>query len=367
MKKVRRYDIDWIRVLVFDILILFHVGMFFNTWDWHIKNNELVDWLRYPMGFTSQWRIPILFVVSGMGTRFALSYRTGGQYIKERFIRLYIPLLVGMLVIVPPQVYAERVVLGDFSGTYWAFLPHIFDGIYPSGNFSWHHLWFLPYLLFMSIAATPIFLQLRKENNWLIKKLRQSLFQSPFSLYLFVIPLIIVELSLGSLFPITHAFYNDFYALAFYFLLFISGFVLITIGESFWQTVDKIKSFALGIGLIGAVMILWSPNYYGNNFLLPIFKVINMWSWVLVIFGYSAKYLNKESQILKYRNEAVYPFYILHQTITILVGFWLMNSSIPILLKFTIMAMATFGGSWLLYEFLIKRVRFLRPLFGLRN
>jgi len=80
----RRHDIDWIRVLAFDVLILYHIGMFFNTWDSQVKNNITVDWLTYPMLFSSLWRLPLLFVVSGMGTRFALSYRTGGQYIRER-------------------------------------------------------------------------------------------------------------------------------------------------------------------------------------------------------------------------------------------------------------------------------------------
>ena len=161
----RRYDIDWVRVLVFDLLILYHVGMFFVPWGWHIKNIELVAWVQYPMLFLNQWRLPILFVVSGMGTRFALSNKTGGQYMAERFKRLFVPLVVGMLLIVPPQVYVERLASGDTTLGYVQYYPQTFTtGIYPQGNLSWHHLWFLPYLLLMSIIAAPLFLRLRKPE-----------------------------------------------------------------------------------------------------------------------------------------------------------------------------------------------------------
>mgnify|MGYP001475444277 CR=1 FL=1 len=367
MKKTRRYDIDWIRVLVFDILILFHVGMFFNTWDWHIKNDNLVNWLQYPMAFTSQWRIPILFVVSGMGTRFALSYRSGNQYIKERFERLFIPLVVGMLIIVAPQVYFERVADGDFTGSFFAFYPHYFDGIYPVGNFSWHHLWFLPYLFVFSILATPLFLALRKDSNAFMSWFSNCLSYSPWGLYVFVIPLILIELTLGNSFPITRSFWGDWYALLYYFVLFISGFLMIRSGEPFWKSVLQLRWPAFSVGTVTFCLIIWGmadENYLPT--VGDIVKTINMWSWIVAIFGFSAQYLNKKSTILKYRNEAVYPFYIVHQTIIITSGFYLMDVPLPIFPKFAIMTVATFGGSWLFFE-VVKRVRILRPLFGLKT
>ena len=183
MKKERRYDIDWIRVIAFDFLIIYHVGMFFVPWEYHIKNNEIVDWLRWPMMFVNQWRLPILFVVSGMGTYFALKNKTGANYIKERFTRLFIPLIFGILIIVSPQIYVERLAQGKISGSFIQFYPQFFQGIYPEGNFSWNHLWFLPYLLLMSLVATPLFLNLRKEGNNFLKSLNN--FVKKFSFYSF--------------------------------------------------------------------------------------------------------------------------------------------------------------------------------------
>ncbi|MCB1173374.1 MAG: acyltransferase [Leptospiraceae bacterium] len=157
----RRHDIDWVRLIAFDLLILYHVGMFFVAGKgWHIKNNELSEALLYPMDFINQWRLPILFVISGMGTRFALSQRTGWEFLKKRFQRLVIPLLFGMVVIVAPQVYIERIVQGHAYHSFIDFYPHYFDGIYQKngggGNFSWHHLWFLPYLFFIFPGCSAV-------------------------------------------------------------------------------------------------------------------------------------------------------------------------------------------------------------------
>lgn len=366
MKKERRYDIDWIRVIVFDILIIYHVGMFFVPWGWHIKNNEIVDWMRWPMLFVNQWRIPILFVVSGMGTRFALSHRSGSEYVKERFIRLFIPLVVGILLIVAPQVYIERLYQGKVLGSYIDFYPHFFDGIYPEGNFSWHHLWFLPYLYLMSLIATPLFLNLRKDKNTFINSLNNLLKKSPFYLFLFSIPLFITELFLEPLFPITHALVGDWYAMIFYFLLFIIGYLLIALRKSLWIALDKIKYYTFFLGIFSFPMLVWMWYNVDSSIFIPILKVVNVWSWILTVFAFSAKYLNRESNLIKYRNQAVYPFYILHQTIIIIIGYWLIDNPMHYMYKFVILIAGTYGFSWLIYEFIIKRIKMIRPLFGLK-
>ena len=117
-KRIRRYDLDWLRVIVFALLIFYHVGMFFVPWGWHIKNERIYNDLIWPMLFLNQWRLPILFTISGMGTYYALSKRNLRQFSWERGWRLGVPLLFGMLLIVPPQIYIERLVDGDFTGTY---------------------------------------------------------------------------------------------------------------------------------------------------------------------------------------------------------------------------------------------------------
>src|SRR6056297_268269 len=98
---MRRYDLDWLRVLVFGLLIFYHAGMFFVPWEWHLKNNQLSDGLQWPMLFVNQWRLPILFIISGMGTAFAFRKRSRGQFIIERSKRLLVPLIAGIILVVP--------------------------------------------------------------------------------------------------------------------------------------------------------------------------------------------------------------------------------------------------------------------------
>jgi hypothetical protein len=319
------------------------------------------------MHFIRQWRLPILFVVSGMGTRFALMHKTGIKYVKERFIRLFIPLLTGVFIIVPPQVYIERLIQGTVIGSFVDYYPQTFDGIYPNGNFSWNHLWFLPYLLFMSLAALPLFMKLRRPDNRIIVSINNLIKKYPLSLYLFVIPLFIVEILLESRYPITMGFYGDWYAISYYFIFFITGFVLVSLGKSFWIALDKIKFVSLFLGIICFPISIWMGYGLGNTFFVSLLKIVSVWSWIITIFAFSSKYLNKESAVLKYRNEAVYPFYILHQTIIFFLGYWLMDNSMHYLWKMLIMIIGTYGFTWLVYEIIIKRIGLLRVLFGLKN
>ncbi len=367
---IRRYDLDWLRVIVFTLLIFYHVGMFFVPWGWHVKNNEIYDWLRWPMMFLNQWRLPILFVISGMGTYYALGKRSMGKFMWERFLRLGIPLIVGMILIVPPQVYFERLVQGTFSGSYWKYFTTIaFDGVYPEGNLSWHHLWFLPYLLVFSWILAPLFVYLRKYNTRFIGWV-QRLIQKSWGIYAFVIPLYFVESLVEPFFPVTHALVDDWFNFIFSIILFFYGFILIATGDVFWQALTKVKSKAIILGIIGfasqAFIWLFLEDGYVVHFTEAFLKVVNIWSWILVLFAYASEYLNKPSKGLAYSNRAVYPFYILHQTVTVAIAYYLMDLSWGLFPKALVLVVGTFGISWLIYDLIILRIPILHPLFGLK-
>ncbi|MEM8928078.1 MAG: acyltransferase family protein [Bacteroidota bacterium] len=371
--KIRRYDLDWLRVLVFALLIFYHVGMFFVPWGWHIKNNVIYEWLRWPMLFLNQWRLPILFVISGMGTYYALSKRDFGQFSWERFTRLGIPLLVGMLLIVPPQIYIERLVNGQFSGNYLQYYQNLAfrNGSYPDGEISWHHLWFLPYLFIFSLILAPLFVRLKKKPSKLVDWIKRQL-QNPFGIYLFTIPLFLLEAFMEPFFEITHALIDDWFNFCSSMTLFFYGFLLITTGDVFWKGLEKIKGKALIIGLVSFSLLVFRwifieeddlPQHLAEAFL----KVVNLWSWILVLFGYAAQYLNNPSKGLAYANRAVYPFYILHQTLIILIAYFMIDLEWNFLTKATILVLGTFGCSWLIYHFIILPVPPLHPLFGLKK
>lgn len=374
MEKIRRYDLDWLRVIVFGLLIFYHVGMFFVPWGWHIKNNVIYDNLRWPMSFVNQWRLPILFVISGMGTAYALSFRSGGQFIWERIKRLFIPLVFGMLVIVPPQMYLQRLDRGEFVGSYWDFLsgPSFTTGVYPAGNITWNHLWFLPYLLVFSMILTPVFLYLRNNPTaGILTRWRNRLNKHPFSIYLLVIPLYLLEAFMEPFFDIKHNLVDDWFNFTNSLTFFFFGYLLISVKEEFWKAIAQIwrRSAIIGsVCFVGqAVIWLFFEDGVVIHFTEAMLKVVNIWSWIIVLFGLAAKYLNKPSKALAYSNRAVYPFYILHQSVTVVLGFMIMDMDWGLWIKFPILVIGTFGISWLIYEFLIRRISIIQPLFGVKR
>lgn len=140
--------------------------------------------------------MPLFMLIAGSSAYFALRKRGLIEFAKERISRIFVPLILGILLIVPPQVYVERVYRDQFIGSYWAFYPHFFEGIYPQGNFSWHHLWFLAYLLVYSMLAMPLFNFLHNQKGRPIYEKFVVLLQKPLGLLLFAIPLALFHVAL---------------------------------------------------------------------------------------------------------------------------------------------------------------------------
>lgn len=369
---MRRYDIDSLRVIAFGLLIFYHVGMFFVPWWFHIKNPITYEGLTYPMLFLNQWRLPLLFVISGMGTYYALTRRSGFQFTKERIKRLFVPLIVGMVFIIPPQVYFERLDKGQFAGSYFFdYWPQVaLNGVYPEGNISWHHLWFILYLFIFSIVLVPLFLYLQKHPDaWIIRKIKTISLKYA-GLYIFTVPLFLWQILLAPYYPQTNGLINDWYNLINYGTLFFFGYILISLKDTFWTSVTQNRQKYLVSGIISfpLLMCLWYVigDFAGKEYITALVRVFNSWSWILTLFAYSAIYLNKPSKILSYANEAVYPFFILHQTVMMALCYYLKDIDMDFFPKFSILSIGTFGISWIIYEFGIRRYSLIRPLFGMK-
>jgi glucan biosynthesis protein C len=366
----RRYDVDWLRVIAFAILIFYHVGMFFNHWEWHIKNNELSSTIEWPMRFSSQWRMSLLFMISGAGVYFALLNRKPKAFLNERFIRLFIPLLFGMFVIVPPQIFFERLTQGE-TYSYLEFYKTVFQfQPYPKGSFSWHHLWYLVYIFVYSLLSLPLLLFLRRREN--LTRKWAKLLAKP--LWLIVIPVIwhvLGSIFLSQQFPTTHNLIKDWNEHFHDFTLFVTGFIFCT-QAAFWETLKRFRRLSLGIWLMLTsilYVVYWIPDINMNDWQWLIYdtiKTTNAWCILLSFFGYAYVYLQFSNRFLQYANEAVYPFYILHQTVIIFLAYPLIHSSLSITLKFTYLSITTFLVCWALYHFLIKRFNSLRLVFGLK-
>ena len=360
-------------------IFLFHCARFFNYEDWHVKNNQLDLGLSVFISFLVLWIMPLFFLLSGEGSYFALGFRTSGQYITERFKRLVVPLFFDMFVIIVPlQVYIERVSHSQFVGSFIEFYPHYFDGFYAfGGNFAWMglHLWFLEFLFIFSLLSLPLFLYLRKEAVQRRISRVDVFFKKPGAIFLLVIPLIIMEL-LVDLQPEgigTRGFAG--WSLVLYLLFFIYGY-LIASDLSFKEAIERHRRIALVMGLVTSILLITTRYYFdvlSHKFpshslayiLEAVLRPSGSWFLLVAILGFGSKYLSFNNRVLKYANEAVLPFYILHQTVIVTIGFYIMNWSAGVMVKYLIISTSSFAIIVSLYE-VIRRINWLRFLFGMR-
>ncbi|QHT67439.1 acyltransferase [Rhodocytophaga rosea] len=370
IKSTRRYDLDWLRVLAFGLLIFYHTGMFFVSWGWHIKNNEISELMEYPMRFLSQWRMPLLFFISGAGVFFALGSRSTSSFAGDRVKRILLPLIFGMFVIVPPQIYYERLTQGN-TYSYIEFYKSVFEfQPYPQGSFSWHHLWYLAYIFTYSLVCLPLFIYLRSEKGKIVMGKIASFLSEKGSIYLLIIPLFIAEALLRPHWPTEQNLIKDWANFTFSILIFIYGFIICS-QEKIREAIENQRMFSL-LSAIVLTTVLYV--FYWNNWPDPspagmvlyyLLKVANIWCWLMAILGYARKYLTFNNSLLTYTTEAVYPFYILHQTVIICIAYYLIDWQASIAMKFFVISVAMFLVCWLLFE-CIRRINFLRPFFGLK-
>lgn len=358
----RKYDLDWIRVLATLAVFIYHCFMFFNVWPWHVKNNEIDPiYITAVALVMSSWLMPIFFAISGMNTFYALRKRTGNQFLRERLVRLGIPLTFGVFVLTPPQVYMERISHGQFTGSFLSWFPEYFDGVYldigGSGNFAFVglHLWYLLLLLVFSIILLPLLL---KGNRFINTKLEAL------HLLLLSIPLMI----LASFVDIVRLGGWD---LVYYLSIFLYGYYLLT-NASFRTVVVRLFPVTITLSIITSILVLCGyflnfPEAGGiSSVLYSSVRALNSWTWLLAIFAFGDKYLSKPNVLLNYGSRASMPFYVLHQPVIVFIGFYLADMNGSILVKLGILLITAFAIIMFLYHFVISRISILRVLFGMK-
>lgn len=369
----RRYDIDWIRILAVLLLIYGHTACIFGYPTWQINDTQRSAGMTQFMFFTSLWHMPLLFLLSGMGTAFALGFRTAQQYVKERVYRLLIPLIFGMLVLVPLQVYYDRLNKLSFQGSYLKFYPVYFEQAYSHKDVDWHHLWFLGYLFIFSVLALPLFLYLKQEAGQRFTTRLACLCQRSGAIFLFAIPLAITEVTLRAKWPGSHNPLHDWANFICFLAFFIYGYFLVS-DVRFESTINKHGTISLILAIaLTSIIFIWganSPNpaydYSPGYILYQIIHSLNSWFWIVAILSLGKKYLNVKTKVLRYANEAVLPFYIVHQTAIILIGFYVVKWNTSIMVKFLIISTTSLLMTIALYDLLIKRTKVTRFLFGMK-
>lgn len=364
----RQYYIDWLRILLILSVFLFHVGMIFNTWGWHVKNDlQYGGIFQRIMAFLHVWRMPLLFLISGAGTYFALGKRTLAQYLGERFKRLFIPFLVGVFTLVPVQVYIEK---ATSYSSLLDFYPHMFEGIYPAGNFSWHHLWFIVYLFVIALLISPFLGMLRSARFAGFIRGIEGFLTKPFALNILIVPLILSQVLLRPYFELnTNDLIHDWASMAIYIIFFLTGFALLP-HKNIIEAIRKQRLLFLAETVILSIVMFWLPSRVGSekmgDLIWDVSSVYIALTCGITALGFAKRHLNFDSKFRKLANEAIFPFYLLHQPVIVVVGYNVVGLSIPVLLKVGIIAFSSFAITAFLYWSLIRRLNFLRLIFGMK-
>ena len=372
----RLHFIDALRVVAILLMFFYHTAMIFVAeWDWHIKNSELSNVLMEINYWLALFRMPLLFLVSGYISCVLLAKFRWTGFIKLRFERLIIPTLIWTFLLVAPQIYFERRLQGqEFSYLEFYATFSQFDW-WPAGNFHWLHLWFIPYLFVYNLASIPVYRMLQsvevgQDNHTKVARLG--------NIFLYVLIAILPYTFLSTRYPATYDLIHD-YARHAFFLFFILAGLLMARFPQIVTTIERSRGLFLQLAFAGLMIInivrwngwepklLWSdwleqPMTYGFIGLLN----LNSWLWVLALLGYGKRYLNKGSSLLSYCNKAVYPFYILHQTVIVVIGYYVVQTPDDAALKFLFLLLACFMVTGSLYHLYIRPFKFMRAAFGIK-
>lgn len=363
----RQYDIDWLRILLILSVFLFHVGMIFNTWGWHVKNDVQLPGLRYLMAFLHYWRLPLLFLVSGVGTWLALGKRTSGQYIKERFKRLFIPFLAGLFILVPVQVYIEKI--AEYSSLF-DFYTHLFEGTYPEGNMSWHHLWFILYLFLIALIISPFLGWIRSDSFIQFRERMLGLFSRPMAMNLIILPLLVSQLILRRYFAEeTHGLFDDWAYFTYAMIFFLAGLLLVS-NNRLRDALKGQRLYFLIQTILTTAFMFSTPHLFKTDAVIDkawdISAIFVAWSCSMTAIGYTRRYLTRDSKFRKMANEAIYPFYLLHQPVIVVVGYYVVQWDISILMKALTVIVLSLLIVISFYWFAIRQLNFLRVIFGMK-
>ena len=384
----RRHDIDALRVFAFALLILYHTTMVYVAdWGYHIKSEHTAEWLQWPMIFMNRWRMSLLFLISGIAIALAAPEGRPWRFASTRTWRLMLPLVFGMFVVVPIQPYCEGVTNGHVAPGFFRFLAsywHVHR--WPRDSFTgaehgitWNHLWYLPYLwayTLVLVALMPVL-----AGSW--AKRVVAWFSRCNAVILLGVPSLVIlfyNLYLLPRFPATDAFFGDWYQHAKYGTVFLAGYLLGR-SDTFWVRVlvDRKRNTGMALASIALYFLpgiagpllpsdAWAFRLPGMfwHMLTESAQALYLWTALLAILGWGKALLDRPFRWLPYCTEAVYPWYMLHQSLIIALVFWLQPLDLGPWAEPLLVIGGTIIGCYTLHEFMIRRVTWLRPFFGLK-
>ena len=391
-RKDRLYYLDWMRVFAILVVFLHHCGKIFDYHTSVVFNDIRSLFLSAFREFNFLWIMPLFFVISGASVYFSFRPAGTGKFVKSKIRRLLIPLLlVGTFLINPVYVFIERLFEGRAVGGFFGWYPHYFEGMYGfGGNFMplgmGDYLWYLQSLFVYSLILLPLFMISKKTGASLLTKL-SVLFKKPWALFLLFLP-ISASAAAFELLGLGDMRVMGDWDPGSYLLFFIYGYLIFS-NTKIQEMVAKYSTAYLVAALI--LTALYLDSHFGvhlripgvtrhdllnNGSLYPLdhsawaaveaFRGLLGWCWILGLLGLGRRLLNIENAFVGRANEAVLPFYILHHSVIYVVGFYVIQWSGGVGMKYFAISVISFVIIVAVYELLIRRINVLRLLFGMK-
>lgn len=365
----RRFDLDWLRVVAILTVFVYHTTRFFNSESWHVKNPTSYIAMDIFETTLANWNMAVIFTISGASLFYAIGKGSTGRFVKDKILRLIVPLAtMGMIVFGSWQIYLDRIWHGEFNGSFFEFIPTYFQ----PGTFAWKgvHLWYLEMLFAFCLVFLPLFLWLKRGAGRRALGKLGDLLARPGALYLVALPTILSLALTGSDSFLGNTEWGGGSILS-HATFFLAGFLIIS-HDGMQKTIQRFRWLSLVLVVILMVILFSLMTAFGDSVsgaLLALGRALWgfwSWSWTLAILGFGMKNLNFNKPILSYANEAVLPFYILHQPVLLTVGYFVVQWSFSAALKFLVIDAISFVVIMALYEFIVRRVNVLRFLFGMK-
>jgi glucan biosynthesis protein C len=373
---VRLHYLDWLRVLATLGVFLFHAINVFSPFGFEISNAQSSDVVMFIQIFFFPWGMPIFFLVSGVGSWFALRRRTAGQFTRERTLRLLVPFLTGTILLGPVQLYlswSHKSQVGLFSGSFLEFLAHRVPRMGPKffGAFG-YHMWFLGFLFAYSLLALPLFTWLKGGAGRRAVSRLAGLCEHRGAILLFILPVAAVRLGLQPFFPGAQDWADFFFHGAF----FVLGYLLFC-DERFLRAIRRDWWILLGAGIVAMLAVtaigfsiesfdLFRPPGTFREYLMWGLIAACGWCWTAFMLFIAMRYLDRDSKVLRYGLSASLPFFVVHQPVILAFAYFVVQWQASITLKLLVVVLGAFAVSIGLTELVIKRIGILRALFGMK-
>lgn len=315
---MRNYYIDNLRWILILFLIPYHAAMAWNVWGepnyiW-FEGDKIISSI---VVFLSPYFMPLMFLIAGISTKFALRKRTIRQYVSERFKKLLIPFVFGTIWIMPLMTYiADKFnygYQGSFFQHYAVFFTRFTDLTGADGGFSVGQFWFVLYLFLISIIAVGIILLQRKIMP--LKDIDITLMRLCF--LGLPLPLLGELLSIGGK------------SLAEYTYIFLIGYYFVS-DDDVIDRIQRYQGILLSVGLTAAVLNVYMFIWSDTQRALPgmIAKYVSEWFLIIALPGIGKKYLNFNGKISNYMSQRSYTFYVFHFIWVVLFQYFLSGDKI---------------------------------------